>query len=276
MLSSSDISLVKQLVFRDLSLRYRSTLLGFFWSLAHPLALITLFYVVFEKILPIRGSMSGLPAELNYGLFLAVGITSWSFIAGAVTQGVYAYLAQAHLINRARFWRPALPLGGVLSHWIHYCFAQVILVTLLIFCGAVHGSWQLLWLAPLSLVELALVQGIVWVVAGMEVYARDTAQFLELALMAIFYISPIIYPATLATSILDPQGLAFLYWMNPITLLITARQSLLLEGFKAAVAVPSPGILTIGSAVVLLVAVPLGLFAVYINRKIDRGIVDRL
>lgn len=276
MLTSSDLSLIKQLVFRDLSLRYRSTIFGFFWSLAHPLALITLFYVVFEKILPVRGSMSGLPVTLNYGLFLAVGITTWSFVSGSVSQGAFSYLAQAHLINRARFWRPALPLGGVLAHWVHYCFAQVILVSILVCCGATHLSWPMLFLIPLSLVELALVLVVVWILAGLQVYARDTAQFLELALMATFYTSPIIYPATLACGILKPHNLDFLYWMNPLTALLTARQSILLDGFSEAVTIPAPGIATIEGMVLVVVAIPLGYLAVCINRKIDEGIVDRL
>ncbi len=274
--TTSDLSLIKQLVFRDLALRYRSTFLGFFWSLAHPLALITLFYVVFEKILPIRGAMSGLPGNLNYGLFLAVGITSWSFFSGSVTQGIYSYLAQAHLINRARFWRPALPLGGVLSQWVHYCFAQMILVVILTACGTAHVSWPILWLVPLSLLELVLMLGIVWILAGLQVYARDTAQFIELALMATFYASPIIYPATLASNILQPHGLDFLYWLNPLTALLTARQCLLLEGFSDAVLIPGPGIVMIGGALIVLVVVPLGFLAMFINHKIDRGIVDRL
>ena len=274
--TSSTLSLIKQLVRRDLSRRYRSTVLGFFWSLPHPLALITLFYVVFEKILPVRGAMTGIPVDLNYGLFLAVGITAWSFISGAVTQGAYSYLVQTHLINRARFWRPALPLGGVLSHWIHYCFAQVILVIILIVFGATHLSWSMLWLVPLSLLELFLVLGVVWILAGLQVYARDTAQFLELAMMAAFYISPVIYPASLATSLLQPHGLEFLYWMNPLTPLLSARQSLLLEGFQNSVLIPNPGIILLGIAIMALVIAPLGFLALYMNHKIDRGIVDRL
>lgn len=276
MFSGSTFSLIKQLVFRDLALRYRSTFFGFLWSLAHPLALIALFYMVFEKILPVRGAMSGLPENMNYGLFLAVGITSWSFVSGAINQGVYSYLAQAHLINRARFWRPALPLGGVLSHWIHYCFAQIVLVIILLACGATNGSWMILCLVPLSIVELVLVLGAVWVLAGLQVYARDTAQFLELALMAIFYVSPIIYPAALASSLLQPHGLDFLYWMNPLTVLITARQCILLDVFSSAVTVPNPGIGMIVTTVLFVMFVPLGLLSVFMNHKIDRGIVDRL
>ncbi len=273
---SSTLSLIKQLVRRDLSLRYRSTFLGFFWSFVQPLALITLFYVVFEKILPVRGAMSGIPQDLNYGLFLAVGITAWSFISGAITQGAYSYLVQTHLINRARFWRPALPLGGVLSHWIHYCFAQVILVSILIVCGVTQLSLSLLWLFPLSLAEFFLVLGVVWILAGLQVYARDTIQFLELAMMALFYISPVIYPASLATGILQPQGLEFLYWMNPMTPLLTARQCLLLEGFQDSVTVPSPGIVVLIGMILVSVVIPLGLLSLYMNHKIDRGIVDRL
>lgn len=277
MSAASSVSLVKQLVLRDLALRYRSTLLGFFWSLVKPVALIALFYVVFEKILNVRQGMAGLPDEVNYGLFLSTGIITWTFFSSALSQGVSTYLNNHHLLSRAMFWRPALPLAATISQWIHYLFAQAILVLILGFAGGHGWGAQLLLLIPLSVVELILAASVVWILAGFQVLARDTAQFLEIALMVGFYASPILYPAELALSILDQHHLGFLYLLNPLAPLLMLRQAILLwdvaggtlwqEGLG-----PSPVFVVIAlaeTAVLLYLAVRL-------NRKLNRTLVDRL
>lgn len=275
---SSSASLIQQLLLRDLTVRYRSSFLGFLWSLVKPAATIALFYVVFEKVLGIqRGGMAGLTVEVNYGLFLAIGIITWSFVSAATVEGTNAYLAHHHLITRALFWRPCLPLSAVLGHWVHYWLAQAVLVALLAMGQSCGWGIHLLALIPLSLAELALVVALVWILAPLQVYARDTQSFLEVGLMVWFYGSPIIYTADMALNILSAHHLSFLYLLNPLAPLLVLRQKVLLWNVLEGPPLGERNEMLIIS----LVAFALELFLLFalahnLNRKINREIADRL
>ncbi|MCG3196696.1 MAG: hypothetical protein GHCLOJNM_01172 [bacterium] len=268
------LSLVKQLIRRDLGLRYRFTSLGFLWSLAKPCAQIVLFYMVFEKLLGLRGGMTGLPETVNYGTFLAVGIITWGFLAGALLQGATAYLSHQHLITRAAFWIPALPISTAVSHWIHYLLAQAALVVILGLAGA-HG-WEpkLLWLVPISLAELGLAAALIWLLASLQVLARDTLQILEIALMVGFYASPIIYPVGMALGKLSTYHLSFLYLLNPLTPLLALRQQLLLVHETTGMGWIGVPHLFVGVAIVEIAL--LFALAIWVDRKVGPQIADRL
>ena len=268
-------SLLKQLIQRDLRIRYRSTLFGFFWSLSKPLTITGLFYLVFEKLLPVRGSMAGIPAHVNYGIFLAVGIITWTFYSGSLLQGIHSYQVHSHLVSRARFWRPALPLSDVFSQWIHYLFAQMALLCLLFGMSALTPSGKMAWVIPLTFLDLLLAGMITCICAGFQVMARDTFQLLELALMVGFYATPIIYPADLALGLLQAHGLTWLYLINPLVLLISIRHSILL-GME----MPHLGDqwfdMLLPALILFVELVVLGWITYKMNRKVDRELVDRL
>lgn len=272
---STPFSLLKQLIQRDLRIRYRSTLFGFFWSLSKPLTITALFYLVFEKLLPVRGAMAGIPETMNYGIFLAVGIITWTFYSGAVIQGTQSYLTHSHLVSRARFWRPVIPLSDVFSQWIHYLFAQAVLLVLLFSIGAVQIGWKITWLIPLNLLDLCLAVLITYICASLQVLARDTFQLLELGIMIGFYASPIIYPATLAMGVLSIYGLDWLYLINPAAVLISLRHYVLLG-----IPFLSENGLPLGKGLQFLILfiemMLLYGFAHKLNQKIDRELVDRL
>jgi ABC-2 type transport system permease protein len=277
MSATATLSLIKQLAIRDLVLRYRSSFLGFFWSLVKPLVLIVLFYFVFEKILGVRQSMAGLPAQMNYGLFLAVGIITWSFLSTALIEGTSSYLNHHHLIARAFFWRPALPLAGVAAHSVHYVLAQAVLVVILGLAGTHTWSGDLLWLIPITLAEVFLASVIVWLLAGFQVFARDTQSLVELALMVGFYGSPIVYPADLALNRLAPWHLSFFYLLNPAAPLLVLRQHLLLWQGQGRLLTESFHGLEIPALLFWMLEVGALLFlATKMNRKLNREIADRL
>ena len=279
-----NVALLRQLVVRDLKLRYRSTFLGFFWSLAKPGALILLFYCVFQLILNIRGGLSDFQPTANYGVFVAIGIITWTYVSGAILEGALAYLSHGHLIAKALFWRPVLPLACSLSHWVHYLFAQTVLVVGLGLLDYHDWGIELLGLIPLSLYELCLVAVGVWLLSWFQVLARDTLQFVELGLMVWFYGSPIVYPASIplrSEALLAhfaPNHLSLLYLANPLAPILVLRQRILMSNHLADPALLSPSPAQLRDSLMLALFL-LGLLLALtwrLNRKVNRQIADRL
>src|SRR2546430_5033716 len=124
--------LIAALTARDLKARYRGSMLGFFWSLANPLLLLTVYTVVFTIFFPAN-------AIQPYPLFLFAGILPWTFFSAATLESTNAISSNAGLIKKVMFPAEALPLVVVLSHLVHFALAIPVLVIATI-GFAVHGD----------------------------------------------------------------------------------------------------------------------------------------
>ena len=107
-------NLLINLVRRDLTIRYKSSVLGFFWSFIKPLALTAVFYVVFEVILGMELRTETIPITLH----LLIGILAWTFFSGATSEAMHTILANANLIKKVRLPLEVFPMAVVCSHLI--------------------------------------------------------------------------------------------------------------------------------------------------------------
>ena len=243
-----------------------------------PAILIGLFFAVFQMFRGIRGTLTDYEGSVSFGVFLAIGIITWTFFSGGLNEGIHAYLNHQHLITKAAFYRPVLPLAYAISHFIHYLVAQGALILFLGLIGYHHWEPQILLLIPLSLMELVLVGALVALLAWAQVVVRDTNQFLELGLMIWFYGSPIIYPATLPLGILESKYLDFLYMANPIAPIVLIRQRILMSAYlkPAEFLSPTNGELQDYLLLALWVTSILVACAWGLNRKVTHILADRL
>src|SRR6266536_2742044 len=124
--------LIATLTARDLKARYRGSILGFFWSLANPLLLLTVYTIVFTIFFPAN-------AIQPYPLFLFAGILPWTFFSAAVLESTSAINANAGLIKKVMFPAEALPLVTVASHLVHFALAMPILLIATV-GFALHGD----------------------------------------------------------------------------------------------------------------------------------------
>ncbi len=207
---------------RDLRGRYAGSLMGVFWSVVHPLALLLLYSFVFAIAIRIP-----LPPEEGtpyFAFFLATGLFPWIGFQEAVSRSSTAVAEHANLIKRAAFPSEILPVYLVLSSFLH----QVIGLALLLLVMAVVG--QPLHVAALGLPGVFLLQllwtcGLAWFFAAATVFFRDLQQLLSVGLTMWFFLTPIAYPASIL-----PEAYRFLLTGNPVYHLIEAYRSLLLRG----------------------------------------------
>jgi ABC-2 type transport system permease protein len=215
--------LTSSLVMRDIRGQYKGSVLGWFWSLLNPLTTVLIFSflgTVLKIDAPV-GDPSGLD---SFVMLLVTGLVPWTFFAAAVTGATGAIVGQGALITKVYFPRGVVVLAKVAS----LGFTALIEMAVAIAALLVVGNQVLPWL-PVVLVLMVLqaifALGIGLMLSVLNVYFRDVQYFLTLALQALFYTTPIVYPISLVTD--RGEGIARLYRLNPLVDMVEAYRAAL-------------------------------------------------
>ena len=174
------------LVRKELKLKYKNSTLGFLWSLVNPLLYLVVFSVAFQLIL-----RAGIP---SFPVFLLSGLLVWNLFASGVTAGTASVVVNASLVKKVWFPREILVLASIGSAVVNF-FLQI--GVLIVFLAVIRYDVALSFLPlmlPALLVLILLTSAIALTLAAVNVYLRDTQHFLELALLAWFWMTPIVYP----------------------------------------------------------------------------------
>ena len=210
------VDLARELVGRDLKLRYKRSVLGLVWSLLNPLMQLLVFTFVFQWVLPLNIE--------HYSVFLFTGLLAWNWFSGALSAGTSVVVDNGDLVRHPGFPILVLPLVSVASHWLHLLLALPVLGVFLAVAG-ILPDWSLLALPGVMLVQFAVTLSLVYLLAALHVFFRDTQYLLGIALLLGFYVSPVFYDITSV-----PERFGVLYRINPVALLINAYRSILLRG----------------------------------------------
>jgi lipopolysaccharide transport system permease protein len=201
---------------RELKLRYRGTLLGYAWWLARPLAMGVLLWFALGKVLRL-----GVP---DYHLFLMAGLFPWYWFSSAVSQSADIFVGNSSLIKKAVFPRIVLPLSAVLSNTIQFVFTLPVLLAFVLVAGKRPDAVWLVGLPVLLLLQFALIMGVAALVSSLNVFFRDLAPLVDVALNMLFYASAVIYPLARVPDDVKPLLLA-----NPMTSLMEGWRRVVLE-----------------------------------------------
>ena len=199
---------------KELKIKYKNSVLGFAWSLLNPLLYLVVFYIAFVKILG-----SGVP---EFPIFLLSGLLVWNLFSTALGAACSSVVANAGLVKKVSFPREILPLAAVGSMLVHF-FLQSMVLFAVIAILLRPVAWEYVALLPLALVALLLLCGALGILlSAMNVYLRDTQHFLELALLAWFWVTPIVY----GFMTIGRRGSLFskLYMLNPVTPIVLIFQ----------------------------------------------------
>jgi ABC-type polysaccharide/polyol phosphate export permease len=232
--------LLRELVRRDLQGRYAGSAFGFAWSFVQPLWQLLLFSFVFSLVLQVRPSGDGTE---RFWLFLSCGLLPWMAVQEGVLRGTTAIGDNANLVKKLHFPSEVLVITPALAALVHEAIAAGVLVVVLAAMGEL--SWRgLPWLLVAIPLQTALTCGIGFLLAPAQVFFRDLAQVVGMALQAWFYLTPIVYPLGLV-----PPGLRPLLMLNPLTGLVGLYRAALIGS-----APPTATSLLVlgGSALVLL------------------------
>lgn len=220
------VDLLKALVQRDLEARYKGSILGNLWPLLNQLSQLLIYTYVFSIVLQVKLSLKGLPSnDLTFGLWMFAGLIPWMAFTSGFMQAAGSVVGQPNLVKKVVFPLGLLPLVPVLSTFIESSFGLVALIVLVaLTTQVVHAT---LWLLPLVWVtQLLLTTGLSYLVAGLTLFLRDTPQTISVILNLWFYLTPIVYPA----SIIPEQWRSWVFWLNPLAAIAEVYRDLILVG----------------------------------------------
>lgn len=205
--------LIKNLAVKEFKLRYRNSVLGFFWSLLNPLAMMVILSLVFSVLVK-----SGIE---NFPVFLLPALLVWRFFSIGTTMSLGFILGNVPLVTKVYFPRWLLVLSSNLANAIGSTLEFVVLLPLLILLGM--NLTYLVFLLPIILTfEFILIMGVSFLLASLNVYYRDINQIWDIILQAGFFLTPIIYSATLI-----PPRYSFYYLLNPVSRIMEAIRKIL-------------------------------------------------
>jgi lipopolysaccharide transport system permease protein len=208
--------LLRELIARDIKLRYRGSLLGILWTLLNPLAellvLLFVFGVVFKVEIP------------NFPAYLFTGLIVYGWFQTSVNFATGAIVGNRELVRRPGVPVLILPVVTVASNLVHFVLSLPILAGLLL-VSQVPLHAVVLLLPVLVFLEFILILGFAYPVATVHVWFRDTQHVLRIALQLLFYLTPIFYEASAV-----PDRLRWFYQINPMAHMVDAYRAVLMRG----------------------------------------------
>ncbi len=188
--------LLRQLLSKELKIRYRNSALGFLWSMITPAAMTVVFTAVFGFLLKVPIT--------DYAAFFLPGFLVWQFFANSSQSSLDAIVGNGQLIQKVYFPREVLPLSLVLSQLVHLALAFVVLLPWV----AYQRGWSAVFLnLPAVLIGMVLVAGFTagfsMLLAGANVGFRDLKELTQILFLLWFYVTPVIIPRAMITRLVE-------------------------------------------------------------------------
>jgi lipopolysaccharide transport system permease protein len=232
--------LLANLTMREIRGKYKRTVFGQLWSLVNPLALMLIYTFVFSLIFRIQPDVGNPSGLNNFALWLLCGLLPWTFFSTVLNLGVGSLVANVGLIQKVSFSRIVLPLSLVGSAGYNWLFEMGVLIVALTISVGLLGGIMLQWI-PLVIVAMVLLAvfaaGIALMLSIANVYFRDTQWFVTIVLQMWLYLSPVIYPSSMVSTVSDeiggflgsPVTLDAVYYLNPMVHYLDLFRSLLYD-----------------------------------------------
>lgn len=240
------------LVWRDVKVRYKQTLLGAAWAILQPLLTMVVFTVFFGKLA--RMPSDGIP----YPIWSYAGLLPWSYFAQALSESSSSLVGNANLIKKVYFPRLLVPVAGVVAGLLDLAVAFVVLLGLMLHYH-VTPTGALLLLPAFLLLALVTALGVGLWLSALNVEYRDVRYVIPFLIQFWLFVTPVAYPSSLL-----PEPWRTLYGVNPMAGVV--------EGFRwALIGARPPGLMLWVSAAVSLLLLVTGLL--HFNRT-QRSFAD--
>jgi lipopolysaccharide transport system permease protein len=192
------------LVWRDVKVRYKQTVIGVAWAVLQPLLTMVVFSIVFGQLIQVP------TGEAPYLVFTYVALLPWTFFAGAISRSGSSLIYDANLISKVYFPRVIIPIAAILSNLVDFGCASTVLIGMMLILGMVPGA--LILTLPLFLL-LALMTALaigLWL-SALNVKYRDINYAIPFLVQIWLFLTPVAYPVTII-----PDRWRLLYSLNPM------------------------------------------------------------
>lgn len=177
---------------RDLKVRYKQTIIGAGWAIFQPFITMVVFTVFF-------GGLAKIPSDgVPYPIFVYVGLLFWQFFSGALSDTSSSLVNNQSIITKVYFPRLILPIASVLTKFVDFAIASVILIGLMFYYGFTPNLIGLLIIPILLIITFMAATGAGLFLAAINVKYRDVRYALPFFIQMLIFVTPVIYPASIA------------------------------------------------------------------------------
>jgi lipopolysaccharide transport system permease protein len=228
------------LVWRDVKVRYKQTVLGVIWVILQPLASMLIFTILFGVLL--NAPSGGVP----YPVFAFAGLLPWNYFASALTRSSTSVVNSANLVTKIYFPRLVIPLSAVFSGLVDFAVSSVVFAVIMLLYG-IAPTPAILLLPLFLLLAMMTALGFGLWLSALNVRYRDINYLVPFLVQIWMYLTPVVYATTLI-----PERYRFLLSLNPMTGVV--------EGFRRALLGPgvtdtvlAPGLVAVSVGIALAV-----------------------
>jgi ABC-2 type transport system permease protein len=198
--------LIRELAITDFKLKYQGSIAGYLWSLAKPLMIFGVLYMVFSVFVRIGSSIP------HYPIYLLLGVILWTYFAETTSIGMRAIVDKGDMIRKVYFPRGVLIIAASISAFITLLL-NLLIVFLFMIIGGLPFSILSISVFFLLIIELYILSlGVSFFLSSLYVKYRDVGHIWEVLMQVLFYATPIIYPLSIV-----PLKYQKLILLSPIT-----------------------------------------------------------
>jgi len=241
------------LVWRDVKVRYKQTIIGAAWAILQPLMTMMIFTVIF-------GNFAKIPSDgLPYSIFAYTALMPWNYFSQAISRGGISLVGEANLIVKVYFPRLIIPIASVVAPLTDFFMSFLVLIVMIAWFGIVPG-WNVLYLPFFLLLALMTGLAVVLWLSPLNVRYRDVSHTIPFLIQFWLYASPVAYPVSLV-----PEKWRLLYSLNPMVGVI--------EGFRwTLLGTEAPAFDVIAVSAVMVVVLLLG--GIVFFKRMERTFAD--
>lgn len=241
------------LVWRDVKVRYKQTIIGVAWAILQPLMTMLIFTVIF-------GNFANMPSDgLPYSIFAYAALMPWNYFSQAISRGGISLVGEANLIMKVYFPRLIIPLASVVAPLIDFFMSFLVLLVMIGWFGIALG-WNVLYLPVFLLLAVMTALAVALWLSPLNVRYRDVGHAIPFLVQFWLYASPVAYPVSLV-----PERWRLLYSLNPMAGVIEGFRWTLL-GTEA----PAFGVIAVSAVMVLVLL----LSGIVFFKRMERTFAD--
>ncbi len=240
------------LIWREIKVRYKQTLLGFSWAIVQPLFMMIVFTLFF-------GNLAKVPSEgIPYPLFNYAALLPWTLFAEGINRSSNSLVGNVNLVQKVYFPRLIMPLSGILSPLVDFAIAFIVLIGMMFYYGYAP-TVSILWLPVFIILAVMTALGAGLWLSTINVKYRDVRYIIPFLVQLWLFASPVVYPSSLL-----PDKFQLIYGINPMAGVI--------EGFRwSLLGTQPPGsLITVSSVIVVMILIS----GAYYFRRSEKTFAD--
>ena len=205
--------LLRNLVLKDLKLKYRGSVIGFLWSLANPVLMGVVYTIAFRNILQIRNE--------NFVFYLMLGLLAWTFFASSAAMSTGSIADNGGLVKSVWFPRAILPIATVLFNFTQYLLSVSVILPLMLIYYRVTPEAPMLLFPVFVTLQVLFTIGVALSLATATAFLRDVRHLVEIAITILFWMTPVVYQLREVS-----EPLRRLLLLSPMSPYVTAYQQI--------------------------------------------------